>query len=49
MINLQENQTLDLNSYFGNIIYVLMGSAFITIVLMLLYAYYGKDEEEENE
>jgi hypothetical protein len=40
---------LDLIPYFSNIVYVLMGSIFIAIVLMLLYAYYGKDEEEENE
>jgi hypothetical protein len=42
----KENPKMDLASYFQTLIYVLMGSVFIVIVLILLYAYYGKDEEE---
>jgi len=40
---------MDLNSYYGTLIYVIMGAVFTAIVLILLYAYYGKDDEEENE
>jgi hypothetical protein len=40
---------LDIGSYFDTLVYVLMGSVFTSIALILLYAYYGKDEEEENE
>ena len=38
---------MDLGAYFTSLQYVLMGSVFITLLLIFLYAYYGKDEEEE--
>ena len=40
---------MDLGAYFVTLQYVLMGSVFIAILLIFLYAYYGKDEEERNE
>lgn len=36
---------MDLGTYFLTLQYVLMGSIFITLALIFLYAYYGKDEE----
>jgi hypothetical protein len=36
---------MDLGAYFVSLQYVLMGSVFISIILIFLYAYYGKDEE----
>ncbi len=40
---------MDLGAYFITLQYVLMGSVFIALLLIFLYAYYGRDEEEENE
>jgi hypothetical protein len=40
---------MDLSAYFVTIQYVLMGSVFIALVLIFLYAFYGKDEEEIEE
>ena len=37
---------MDLGAYFVTLQYVLMGSVFISIILIFLYAYYGKDEEK---
>jgi hypothetical protein len=39
---------MDLGAYFQTLQYLLMGSVFIAILLIFLYAYYGKDEEEES-
>jgi hypothetical protein len=36
---------MDLGAYFVTLQYVLMGSVFISIILIFLYAYFGKDEE----
>ena len=36
---------MDLGAYFVSLQYVIMGSVFISIILIFLYAYYGKDEE----
>jgi hypothetical protein len=36
---------MDLGAYFVTLQYVLMGSVFISILLIFLYAYFGKDEE----
>lgn len=36
---------MDLGAYFVSLQYVLMGSVFISILLIFLYAYFGKDEE----
>ncbi len=40
---------MDLSSYFTLLQYVIMGSVFIALVLIFLYAYYGKEEEQTNE
>jgi hypothetical protein len=40
---------MDLGGYFVILQYILMGSVFIALLLIFLYAYYGKDEEQENE
>jgi hypothetical protein len=41
--------SMDLGAYFVSLQYVLMGSVFISIILIFLYAYYGKDEEQINQ
>jgi hypothetical protein len=40
---------MDLGAYFVILQYILMGSVFVALLLIFLYAYYGKDEEQENE
>jgi hypothetical protein len=40
---------MDLGAYFVTLQYVLMGSVFVAILLIFLYAYYGKEEEQTNE
>ena len=40
---------MDIGAYFITLEYVAMGSIFIALVLIFLYAYYGKDEEIVNE
>jgi hypothetical protein len=40
---------MDLGAYFSLLQYTLMGTGFIALVLIFLYAYYGKDEEKTNE
>jgi hypothetical protein len=40
---------MDLGAYFVTLQYVLMGSVFIALLLIFMYAYYGKDEEENEE
>ena len=40
---------MDLGAYFIMLQYTLMGTSFIALVLIFLYAYYGKDEEQTNE
>ncbi len=37
---------MDLGAYFVTLQYVLMGSVFIALVLIFLYAYFGKEEEQ---
>ncbi len=39
---------MDLGAYFVTLQYILMGSVFIALLLIFMYAYYGKDEEEET-
>ena len=36
---------MDLGAYFTTLEYVLMGATFIALVLIFLYAYYGKEEQ----
>lgn len=40
---------MDISAYFLTLQYVLMGSIFIALALIFLYAYYGKDEEPTEE
>ena len=40
---------MDLGAYFLTLQYVLMGSVFIALALIFLYAYYGKEEETAEE
>ena len=40
---------MDLGAYFVTLQYVLMGSVFHCSILIFLYAYYGKEEEQVNE
>ena len=40
---------MDLGAYFVTLQYTLMGSTFIALLLIFLYAYYGKDEEREKD
>ena len=40
---------MDLGAYFQILEYVAMGAVFIVLILIFLYAYYGKDEETVNE
>jgi hypothetical protein len=40
---------MDLGAYFITLQYVLMGSVFMALLLIFLYAYYGKEEEKTNE
>jgi hypothetical protein len=37
---------MDLGAYFVTLQYVLMGSIFIALALIFMYAYYGKEEEQ---
>jgi len=40
---------MDIGAYFQTLQYIAMGSVFISLILIFLYAYYGKDEEIVNE
>jgi len=40
---------MDLGAYFVSLQYVAMGSVFISLLLIFLYGYYGKDEDIINE
>ena len=40
---------MDLSSYFLTLEYILMASTFVVLVLIFLYSYYGKEEEQTNE
>jgi hypothetical protein len=40
---------MDLGAYFITLQYVLMGSVFMALLLIFLYAYYGKDEEKTSD
>jgi len=40
---------MDLSSYFLTLEYILMASTFVAIVLIFLYSYFGKEEEQANE
>jgi len=38
---------MDLGPYFVTLQYVAMTSVFIALIMVFLYVYYGKEEEEE--
>lgn len=40
---------MDLGAYFVTLEYILMGSTFVALVLIFLYSYYGKEEEQTSE
>jgi hypothetical protein len=40
---------MDAGAYFVTLQYVLVGSVFIALLLIFMYAYYGKEEEQTNE
>ena len=40
---------MEIGAYFQTLQFVLMGSTFIAIALIFLYAYFGKEEEETSE
>jgi hypothetical protein len=40
---------MDIGAYFQTLQYVLMGSTFIALALIFLYAYFAKEEEETAE
>ena len=40
---------MDLGAYFQTLQYLLMASVFVALLLIFLYAYYSKDEEQTNE
>jgi hypothetical protein len=40
---------MEIGAYFQTLQFVLMGSTFIAIALIFLYAYFGKEEEETPE
>jgi uncharacterized membrane protein (DUF106 family) len=49
-MNKQKRRTsMDISSYFLTLEYVLMASTFVAIVLIFLYSYFGKEEEQTNE
>jgi hypothetical protein len=45
---LRRNIQTDLGAYFQALIGVLMTATFVTLVLIMLSVYYGKDEKEEE-
>jgi uncharacterized membrane protein (DUF106 family) len=49
-MNKQKRRTsMDISSYFLTLEYVLMASTFVAIVLIFLYSYFGKEEEQTSE
>ena len=40
---------MDLSSYFLTLEYILMTSTFVALILIFLYSYYGKEEEQTGE
>ncbi len=40
---------METGAYFVTLQYVLMGSVFIALLLVFLYAYYGKDDEKTKD
>jgi uncharacterized membrane protein (DUF106 family) len=45
----KRRNTMDLGAYFTTLEFILMGATFIALILIFLYAYYSKEEEQETE
>jgi len=39
---------MDLGAYFVTLQYLLMGSVFMALLLIFLYAFYGKEEDQTD-
>ncbi len=40
---------MDLGAYFQTLEYILIASTFVALVLIFLYSYYGKEEEQTSQ
>lgn len=40
---------MDLGAYFTTLEYILMGATFVALILIFLYVYYAKEEEQPTE
>ena len=40
---------MDLGAYFQTLQYILIASTFVALVLIFLYSYYGKEEEQTSQ
>jgi hypothetical protein len=40
---------MDLGAYFTTLEFVLMGATFVALILIFLYVYYAKEEEQATE
>lgn len=40
---------MDLGAYFLTLEYILMAATFVALLLIFLYSYYGKEEEQTSE
>ncbi|MEM2999357.1 MAG: hypothetical protein QW674_00755 [Candidatus Bathyarchaeia archaeon] len=40
---------MDLSAYFLTLEYILMAATFVALLLIFLYSYYGKEEEQTSE
>jgi uncharacterized membrane protein YvbJ len=40
---------MDLSAYFLTLEYVLMASTFVALILIFLYSFYGKEEEQPSQ
>jgi len=40
---------MDLSAYFTTLEYILMAATFVALILIFLYVYYGKEEEQETD
>ena len=48
-ISKKRGTSMDLSSYFLTLEYILMASTFVALILIFLYSYFGKEEEQTNE
>jgi hypothetical protein len=43
----KENVSMDIGAYFEILKYILMTATFVVLILIFLYAYYGKEEKAD--